>query len=177
MSFAGTIISMLYHITLIGIFETVFFFNFISISEDNALEQSLESYINGVVSSCHSWPANITVIINDILQVFVNTSSIVNQANSEAVVRKSFNNNLQLNAWIYVISLASLSILMTGICRWYGIKIYLKKLIAENIAMVILLGLYEYMFFSTIIYNYKNISQPEMNLMIINKLHNTCNLL
>jgi hypothetical protein len=76
-----------------------------------------------------------------------------------------------------VISLASLSILMTGICRWYGIKIYLKKLIAENIAMVILLGLYEYMFFSTIIYNYKNISQPEMNLMIINKLHNTCNLL
>jgi hypothetical protein len=38
------------HLTLISLFETVFFFHFVSQSEDAGLQSTVDSYVNGVLS-------------------------------------------------------------------------------------------------------------------------------
>ena len=52
---------------------------------------------------------------------------------------------------------------MTGVVYWKKIPIDWLKLFSENMAFVMLLGLYEYFFFRTIIYNYETISTDELN--------------
>jgi len=42
---------------------------------------------------------------------------------------------------------------------------------------VTLLGIYEYIFFRTIIYNYNNLSLPELNEFIVGQLQQQCGLL
>ena len=43
--------------------------------------------------------------------------------------------------------------------------------------MIVLLGLYELMFFKTIIYRYQNKSPPELDAYIVNQLQTVCSLL
>ena len=68
--------SFLFHISLISLFETIFFFQFISVSEDSGLQKTLDGYITNILTSCNQWPPNQTLIVNDILSVLINTTDI-----------------------------------------------------------------------------------------------------
>jgi hypothetical protein len=50
-------------------------------------------------------------------------------------------------------------------------------IILENTSMVLLLGLYEFLFFDTIIYPYQPISTDEIERNMIQQLQNGCGLL
>ena len=60
-------------------------------------------------------------------------------------------------------------------CR--RIKIGWSYIICENIAMVLLLAFYEFIFFNTIIYPYQPLSSDEIERNAIQKLQNVCGLL
>lgn len=171
------ILSFGIHITLIGIFETIFYFSFISKSEDAGIQGTVQNYIQGIITDCKGWPANTTEIISELLSILINTTQILSAASASAENRESYNNALQLKAWLYVVTLLSIIGLGGGITYWKGISVPWRRILLENIVMVLLLGLYEFFFFKTIIYNYKSLSIEELNGRFINELQTSCGIL
>jgi len=171
------LIGFAFHITLISLFETVFFFQFISKSEDTGLQKTIESYISGILSSCNGWSPNTTILIEDILSLAINTT-VVQQDYQQAVQnRQQWNAGLQIQAWLYVAGLTSTLLLVIGLGHQASLRLAWKRILLENAIMVSLLGLYEFIFFRTIIYNYQNMYLPELNEYVVQQLQQRCGLL
>ena len=109
--------------------------------------------------------------------MLINTTQILSAASASAEKRETYNNALQLKAWLYVITLLSIIGVGGGITYWKGISVPWRRILLENIVMVLLLGLYEFFFFKTIIYNYKSLSIEELNGRFINELQTSCEIL
>ena len=165
------------HLTLVSIFETLFFFLFISKSEDTGLTNVLDGYVNGILTTCHTWPANTTIVINDILSVLINVTQVAQAATQAAATRQEFNHTLEVQAWCYVAGLIGVVILGTTGAHLRGFRIAWRRIVLENLIMVSLLGLYELTFFKTIIYRYENMSLPELDGVVIQQLQSQCGLL
>ena len=165
------------HLSLVSIFETLFFFLFISKSEDSGLTNVLDGYVGGILASCDTWPANTTAVVNDILSVFINTTQVAASANQAALQRQSFNHALELQAWSYVGGLIGVVLLGTWVTHHRGLRIAWRRIVLENLIMVSLLGLYELTFFKTIIYRYENMSLPELDGFVVGQLQAQCGLL
>jgi hypothetical protein len=171
------LIGFAFHITLISLFETVFFFQFISKSEDTGLQRTVEGYINGILNSCNGWSPNTTQVVEDLLLLLINTTQ-VSQANNQALTSRQHSNNaLQIQAWLYVAVLSGSLIIVVLLGQQASLRLAWKRILIENAIMVTLLGLYEFAFFKTIIYNYQNMSLPELNEFIVTQLQQTCGLL
>jgi hypothetical protein len=168
------LISLCIHISLIALFETVFFFQFISKSEDSGILKTIDKYVYDLADSCVFWPANITIPVNELLLLFINPMNVSEIANDAALSRANFNKNLQIQAWLYFISLTAFTGILSAIAVWKRLKFHWKRVFIENIAMVALLGIYEFAFFRTIIYNYISLSVPEIDEHIVNILHSMC---
>ena len=166
-----------FHITLISIFETVFFFQFISRSEDTGLQKTVEGYIEGILTSCNGWPSNTTLFVNEILSDLINTTTVQQAYQQAVLLRHSENNALQVQAWLYVIGLASVTAVAVSLGHQASLRLAWKRILLDNALMVTLLGIYEFLFFKTIIYNYQNLSLPELNQYVVNQLQQTCDLL
>lgn len=165
------------HITLISLFETVFFFQYISKSEDTGIQKTVDSYINGVLSTCQTWSPNTTVLLNDILSVLVNTTQVQEASHSASQSRLRINQSLELQAWLYVIGLASTLVIVVLLGRQARLRLAWKRILVENLIMVSMLGVYELVFFRTIIYNYDTMTVAELDEQIVQQLQGTCNLL
>ena len=169
--------SFLFHISLISLFETIFFFQFISVSEDSGLQKTLDGYITSILTSCSQWSPNQTILVNDILSVFINISEVTAAYETAVLERHTFNYNLQIRSWLYVATLVSSSCVLGCIGKCVPLRLSWKRILVDNLIMVSLLGLYEFLFFRTIIYNYDTMSLPELNQFIVNQLQQTCGLL
>lgn len=170
------IVSLLIHISLIALFETVFFFQFISKSEDSGLLKTVDGYVFDLADSCVSWPANVTVAVRDVLQMFVSAQNVSVASAVAAAGRSSYNSQLQMQAWLYFAGLTSLTAGCATVAILRKMKFHWRRVILENIAMVALLGIYEFVFFRTIIYNYVSLSMPEIDAHIVTVLRTTCGL-
>lgn len=169
------LISITVHVSLISVFENIFFWQFISKSEDTALQQTIDNFLQTTLSSCQNW-GNATQIIRDLFNLFVNQTQINNQAVLASNTRSQINYTLFVQSWMYYISLVVLVILsaLVTYCKKYRIK--WKEVAIDNILLVVLLGLYEYTFFKTIAMQYVNISLPELENHIIQELQNQCKI-
>lgn len=167
-------VSLCIHISLIALFETIFFFQFISKSEDSGLLKTIDKYVYDLADSCYTWSPNITIPVNDILLLFINPANVSAIAADAANSRSSYNTNLQIQAWMYFVSLTAFTGILSAIAVWKRFKFHWKRVFIENIAMVALLGIYEFAFFRTIIYNYISLSVPEIDEHIVAILHNMC---
>ena len=166
-----------FHITLISIFETVFFFQFISRSEDTGLQKTLKGYINGILTSCDTWSPNTTLFVNEALSLLINTT-VIEQQDQQAVATRGLENGaLQLQAWLYVAGFASVTSIVGILGHQASLRLAWKRILIDNALMVTLLGLYEFVFFKTIIYRYQNMSLPELNEYVVNELQQSCGLL
>jgi len=171
------IMSLGVHITLISLFETIFFFHFVSVSEDTGLKTTIDSYVKNILTTCHNWTSEQHVVINDILSVLVNVTRVDKKGRIASSKRNAYNSALQVQSWMYFAGLLS-SILICGFIGSHAsLRIAYKRILVENLIMVTLLGLYEWTFFETIIYNYENISPPEIDQFVVGQLQTTCNLL
>jgi len=166
-----------FHITLISIFETVFFFEFISHSEDMGIQKTLEGYIKGILTTCNTWSPNTTLFVNDVLSDLINTTTVYQQDQQAVLNRHSQNSGLQVQAWLYVAGLASITIVAGVLGHQASLRLAWKRILIDNALMVTLLGIYEFLFFKTIIYNYQNLSLPELNEYVVAQLQQTCGLL
>jgi hypothetical protein len=167
----------LFHITLISVFETVFFFLYISTLEDSGITKTIDYFINSAVDSCKNFTQEEIVISNTILQSLFNTTQIALQANSAYMYRLSFNHVLFKQSWVYVGVLGCSFLILTAYSRIRSIPVQWLPLILENLGLVFLLAAYEYMFFSTIIFPFKPLSAEEISESALQKLNTTCGLL
>ena len=164
------------HITLIGIFETVFYFQFISKSEDGGIQNTINQFLQGTLQQCASWPANTTALIADIVALAVNETAVAQAALAATQGRQQANGQLQLQAWMYVLVL-SFTLLVAGLtARIRGHRINWREIVIDNIVLVVLLGAYEAFFFETIIYRYQSLTLPELEQSILQQLSTQCGI-
>ena len=169
-------VSLMIHISLISLFETVFFFQFISKSEDSGILKTIDGYVDAVADSCAVWPANVTAAVNDLLAALVNVKNVTAAAQVAAMGRNDFNQNLQIQSWLYFVGITGLTGIASAWAVWKKYKFHWRRVLIENIAMVTLLGIYEFIFFRTIIYNYVSLSMPEIDYHIVQVLQQMCRL-
>jgi hypothetical protein len=166
----------LFHITLISLFESIFFFTYVSSLEDKGILNTIQDYVNPLLQGCWNWTDQDKVLALDILNTVVNISTLQQEAYAATQHRAEFNQTLFVRSWIYVGGLASTTILLTTILLWNKSQPNWKKLLTEQLTMVLLLGLYEWIFFRTIVLPYKAISAVEVNQYVLNELTTICNL-
>ena len=170
-------IKLLLHITMISIFETLFYFLYVSSLEDNGIVQTLNTFINGVVSQCRNLSPIQVDIVDAFLEPYINATQIIQQGNSEEIVRNIYNKEISIRAWIYVGCLFGLLVINVVYIKLRRIEIKWYSIILENMAMVVLLALYELMFFNTIIYYYHPISADEIGRNAVETLQGQCGIL
>ena len=175
--FINILMRFIFHITLISIFESAFFFLYISKLEDNGIVSTLGSIITNVVGACINFTPEEDIIVSDVLSMFINTTSINNDATQQYIIRTAVNHGLFIQAWTYVGGLSGVFVVLVIYVNVRKIKVLWKNLILENIGLVLMLATYEYMFFSTIIFPYMPISGSEISQEAIHKLQNSCGVL
>jgi len=158
------------HLFLISAFETIFFFTYVAGKEDKGIEGTIDSYYTPIKNSCPSWSNTTRWVIYEIL-----SGHDIHKITKEGL--ESYRARMKINTQLLYYSLISSSVFLTilgGVTVtlvYRGVKINWSRTISENIMMVLLLGLYEYVFFMAIIYNYDSISTNELNSYIANGIY------
>jgi hypothetical protein len=171
------IIKLLFHITLISIFETLFYFLYVSSLENDGIEKTVNTFINGAANGCKNISPIQIEIIDDLLEPYINASQVIQDGNNAEIVRNIYNKGISNIAWGYVGGVMGLFVLMVIYARLRKICIKWKVVILENLAMVLMLALYELMFFNTIIYPYHPISTDEIGRNAVETLQDSCGIL
>ena len=146
------------HIVLLSIFETLFFWQFVGPSEDKALLDLINSYVGGTLRACPQWNASERFVVEAFMALLLNRTAIRGASVAAAAKRAHFNSNLLRNSWLYVAGLAILFLLLSAFSvRRKGGPLSLpwKMIFLENLALITMLGLYELMFFSSVVMPYQ----------------------
>jgi hypothetical protein len=170
-------IKLLLHITLISIFETVFYFLYVSSLENNGIELTINTFIDGAVTSCENINPLQIQLIDDFLEPYINASQVISIGNNQEIQRTVYNTSISIRAWGYVGGLIVLFASVTVYVKCRKISIKWKYILTENMVMVSLLALYELMFFNTIIYPYHPISTAEIERNAVERLQASCGIL
>lgn len=159
------------HIFLISVFEMTFFFTYVTKYENQSLINLIDAYLNKVIKTCNILTPPEKQDVSEIVDIFINETEIIQEGEIANNYRIEYNNNLLLLGFIYCITLFVLNIVIISVnALYFKRKIEYKTIILDNVIMVVCLGLYEYMFFTTIAFKYKTITNYELDTYIITKL-------
>jgi hypothetical protein len=162
------------HLTLISLFENIFFWHFVSESEDTALISLVQGYIQGILNRCADLTPHQRIVVRDVIDLFINQTRTDTAGAAAAATRNAYNGVLDRTSWLYF---GGFCTIFTVIATVGTIKRYStdwRSIIAENITLVTFLGLYEWMFFSTIVLRYLSISMPELDRMVVDEIQSQC---
>jgi hypothetical protein len=169
------LIMFMLHLFLITMFELVFFFNYVTKFEDSGINGVFDSLTGSIISSCSNLNKNEKTIVDDIFKMFVNTTQTNQKAQNSYNSRMLVNNNLMIKAITYFIVVFGINImLICGNKCTINKRINYKEIIIDNLIMITLLGIYEYIFFSNIIFKYLSISTDEIFQNFQNKFIGNC---
>ena len=163
-----------FHLTLISLFETIFFWQFVSKSEDAALILLVNQYAASTLHSCKTMSPSQRQVTTDFINLFLNQSRVDAAGAIAAASRAAYNDVLVRNSWLYFGGLAFAFSILASISYFKIYAIHWRSLIVENLVLVSLLGLYEWMFFSTIVLKYQAISIPELDRMVVDEIMSVC---
>jgi hypothetical protein len=159
------------HIFFISTFETIFYFLYVSRSEDSGIKGTIDAYYLPIVESCTNWTNQTHAFMLDVLTYEVNKSSIDSLGFTAETQRTTHNNELATTSILYSV-VCLLSFLGAAVLAHFKkIQIDWNRLLQEHGAFVVLLGLYEFFFFRTIIYKYITLSTPELNKYVVDGLY------
>jgi hypothetical protein len=162
------------HLLLISAFETIFFWKYVAPSEDTALTGLVNTYTNSAFSTCANMTSterNLTVALFNAL---VNTTTTLQEAQSAAAGRTLSNDILYRNSWLYFGGLMTAFGLLSSTAHVRRIPIHWGYILGENLALVTLLGLYEWMFFHTIAFRYQAVSPNELDGLVVSEFTAAC---
>jgi hypothetical protein len=163
------------HLFLISIFELIFFFNFVTKFEDKALIDVFNQMTNQATSICSSLDQNNKQIIDNFLGLFINTTQINDQSIISYSTRRNYNHLLLIQSIYYFIFVCGINLTLILLnCIWFQRLINYKTIILDNLVMITFLGIFEYIFFSTIVFKYQTISPNELNKQISDSILNNC---
>lgn len=163
------------HLFLISLFELIFFFGFVTKFENKAIVQLISEITNTAISSCNSLNIPDKQIIDYLLNKIINSEQLLTNSNNAMTERNLYNNSLLIIGIAYFLVLLCLNIFIYTINRCYFKRnINYKNICLDNCIMIILLGLYEYMFFSYIVFQYQTSSTNELVYDVYNQVNATC---
>jgi len=166
-----------FHIFLISIFEVLFYFKFVSKDEDRGILGATNYYTSSIINSCRGLNKNETALFNTVLEKFINASQVLAAGSVAAANRSVINDAIFRLSLSYIWILGSIQALLFLVCYFKKFKIAWSSVIGENVALVTFLGLYELMFFETIIKTYQAETPDEISALFVLGLQNTCGLL
>jgi len=162
------------HVTLIALFETLFFWVFVSKKEDSSLVGLVNDYAGELLSQCDSMNTSQRIVFMDLVDMLVNQTQVASQGAAAAAARDLANGALLTNSWVYFGSLVVLTGGLAAGAKYRRLPVHWRQLVCENLGLIVVLGLYEYMFFSTVVYPYQSISQPELDRMLLTEIDASC---
>jgi len=161
-------------LTLVSLFETLFFFFYVSTLENAGIVNTVSGFTGALLRDCEHLSPDGKELARWALSVLVNTTAVEADGLTALTDREAFNERLLLLAWYYAIGIACCfsGTLAVGVYR--GLPIPWTRLCAENCCLVLLLGLFEGLFFTTIVYSYKPLSGPEIAGALVSDLQTDC---
>jgi hypothetical protein len=163
------------HLFLISMFELIFFFSYVTKFEDTALVSVFTSLTNSITSTCSNFNSETKVIVDDIFNLFVNTTIINQKALIAYNNRNATNHILLVNAIMYFVGILAVNILLYIINKvYYKRRINYKDILVDNLIMITILGIYEYIFFSNIVFKYVTITSDEITKNEVNNFLLSC---
>ena len=175
-SYVDLLLRFLFHISLISVFETIFFFRYVSTLEDTGIINTMNSFSTSLIQSCTNISLSERTIINLYIGPFINRTKVLENGIYMFGVRQLKNNQLLIRSWVYVGSMGSIFAIFYILAKAKKMNINMYTLIFENLGFVTMLALYEFMFFSTIIMPYAPISSQEILLNTVLSLESQCGL-
>lgn len=163
-----------FHMLLISLFETLFFWQFVSRQEDGALTGLVNTYTDRAFSVCMNMTTQERIDLRTWLSMFLNTTTVLEDATIAATNRHTFNDSLLQHSWLYFGGIATIFGLLTSTAVLRRIPIRWGHVIGENLGMIIMLGLYEWMFFSTVALRYQAVTPAELDGMVISEFQTSC---
>jgi hypothetical protein len=165
------------HILLLSLFETLFFFKFITKIESELFIKEIINYLNiisniqqnNLLNNDEEFYNNNEII--DYIDIKMNTyiinyvDKLYNNYNYYKNYREDYNNKLQYISFKFIIILGMASILMILIfkCKY---KIHIFKILMEHLILMFFIALYELWFFTNIILRYKLVTSEELKFLI-----------
>lgn len=143
-------------------------------SEDQALIGLVDSYTSGIFKSCTALTPQQRAGIDDVFDLFVNHTVVDQQGIAAAAARTAFNHGLLQKSWAYFGGTSAVFMILAILARAQGREIRWNHIVAENLCLVSLLGLYEWMFFHTIVFPYKSVSIPELDQHVVDEFQQNC---
>ena len=110
----------------------------------------IDTYLYSTLTACPSWNATERAVLSAILGLLLNKTAVDAQGAAAAATRGAYNGVLRRNSWLYVLGLFALLAFLVGQTLWRRKTLAWGVIAAENVFMIVLLGLYEYMFFWTV---------------------------
>lgn len=166
-----------FHLFLISIFEVLFYFQFVSKDEDAGILTTTNYYTSSIINSCTGLNSSESSLLNLILGKIVNSSQILALGEVSASDRQLKNDAIYKLSLTYIGILGGLQVLLGIISVVNKFKIKWGHIILENLALVVFLGLYELMFFETIIKKYQALTPGEISAQFVIGLQQRCGLL
>jgi hypothetical protein len=163
------------HCFLISVFETAFFFLYVSRTENSGILKTIDTYYQPVVADCRQWGNLTRWALYEILTHEISVPGVDAAATAAASGRAIYNSSLlHLSMGVSGGFLGLCALVISGLlCK--RMKVSWTGVLFENCMMVLFLGLYEYFFFRVVIYNYDTISTPELNAYIVDGLWSCAN--
>jgi hypothetical protein len=170
--FFKRILMFIIHLSLIGLFEIIFFFNVIVNYLDNSLKNLTNNFVEPINNDCINYNFTEKMYVTYFFNLFVNISNVDNESTTSYQERYLQNRDLITKAWIYFIILVLISFIMIAINYLKKCNVKLTKICIDNLIMIVLLGCYEYLFLKTIIFKYMLISNIELVKNMLEQLNN-----
>jgi len=155
------------HIFFISSFESIFYFLYVSKSEENAILDTINTYYMPLINSCDTWSNFTRTLLLDLTVYELNQSNVDATGAAAAQARRDFNTSLVNTSILYSVVCLFIFFIATALIKYKNIAIDWSKLFVEHISFVTLLALYEFFFFRTIIYKYQTVSTPELNKYLV----------
>ena len=168
------IVGFIFHLVLIASFELIFFNFYIIQYENNALISLTNQLISPILSSCNRLSNSNKIIVDDFLKIFINQTTINQNALNGLNQRNVINHFLFIKSIYYYVGVIVVFIGTLLLNIIFKKNIDFKIIAIDNIIMILILGIYEYMFFNNIIFPYQMISPDELTQNVVNNLINVC---
>lgn len=172
------IITLLLHITfhmsLLTLFEPIFFFNYVSKVEEKAFYGQITNYLSFLSKREGLFKDNtisnkfILNNINDELNKEKNYNTLFEMKKDIHIGlenKKDHNKKLENKSYLFFKFLFPIFLLI-GIIFVWKVNLDLPKIFLEHILTISFIGFYEMWFFNNIVMNYKTVSSEEMNFLI-----------
>ncbi len=162
------------HLALISLFETIFFWHYVSPSEDTALTDLVQKYLSSTLQACSVLTPQQRIDWRNIFNLFINVTTVDAAGIQAAALRNTYNSGLVRNSWLYFSGLSTLFVALAATAQYKQIPVQWRHVVAENIVLIALLGCYEAMFFSTIAFRYQAVSMSELDRLVVDQIQSSC---